>query len=118
MRFASRVLPLSVGPVLLLAGAYHAASSVSAQTLPVDPAARGRELAAEVCSGCHIIDQKQAGVASDGVPTFMSIAARLDKESIETTLLSPAHPVMPEPPLDHRQRSDVLAYIRSLAPDG
>lgn len=118
MRFARRVLPSSLRPVLSFAGAWLVAAAVAAQTLPVEPAARGRELAAELCSGCHVIDPRQAGVATDGVPTFMSIAARLDDESIETTLLSPVHPVMPEPPLDSRQRSDVLAYIRTLAPDG
>lgn len=94
-----------------------AAGAAAAQAQTGDAGSRGAELAAQLCSGCHVIDPRQAGVVIDGVPTFMSIAARLDDRTIEARILAPAHPAMPDPPLDQRQRQDVVAYIRSLAAD-
>jgi mono/diheme cytochrome c family protein len=82
----------------------------------VDPAL-GHDLAARVCSACHLIEPRDAGPVVDGVPTLMSIADALDDAAIETLLLAPSHPAMPEPPLTGPERAQVIAYIRSLASD-
>ncbi|MEZ5863965.1 MAG: hypothetical protein R3D25_07785 [Geminicoccaceae bacterium] len=47
---------------------------LQAQELHGDPRA-GHELAAELCSGCHLIDDRQGGPVADGVPTFAAIDA-------------------------------------------
>lgn len=93
------------------------AGAAAAQAVDDEGLARGRELSGQLCSGCHVVDPRQGGVVSDGVPTFMSIAGQLDDAAIETRLLAPSHPAMPDAPLDREQRRDVVAYIRSLAAD-
>lgn len=79
---------------------------------------RGRALARRFCGSCHLVSPAQRGPVPDGVPTFMAIAARpgLDAKAIEAALIQPPHPLMPDPPLDNRQREDVAAYILSLKP--
>jgi mono/diheme cytochrome c family protein len=93
-----------------------AALPALAQPAP-DPAA-GRELAQKLCRGCHLVAPGQTGPVPDGIPSFMAIAGRqgIDARRIEAALLAPAHPLMPTPPLDTRQRKDVAAYILSLRP--
>jgi len=93
------------------------AGVAAAQAVDDEAVSRGHALAGQLCSGCHVVDPRQGGVVSDGVPTFMSIAGQLDDEAIETRLLAPSHPAMPEPPLDREQRRDIVAYIRTLAAD-
>ncbi len=88
----------------------------SAQQVPGD-AASGLELAGKLCSGCHLIDNRQRGPVVDGVPTFAEIARRLSPAEIERGLLAPTHPVMPQPPLDAKGRADVVAYFATLRPD-
>jgi mono/diheme cytochrome c family protein len=91
------------------------AGAAAAQAVDEEAPRRGHALASQLCSGCHLVDPRQSGVVSDGVPTFMSIAVQLDDMTIETRLLAPSHPAMPDAPLDREQRQDVVAYIRSLA---
>jgi mono/diheme cytochrome c family protein len=85
---------------------------------PAADPARGGVLAAQLCSSCHLVSPRSQGPVPDGIPSFMAIAARpgINSARIETTLLSPPHPVMPSPPLDPRQMRDVAAYILSLRP--
>ena len=93
------------------------AGSVWAETpLGADPAV-GYELAARVCSACHLIEPRHVGPVVDGVPTLMRIAATLDDAEIETLLLAPSHPAMPEAPLSRTELGHLVAYIRSLATD-
>ncbi len=93
------------------------AGAAAAQAVDDEGLSRGHALAGELCSGCHVVDPRQSGVVSDGVPTFMSIAGQLDDAAIETQLLAPSHPAMPDAPLDREQSRDIVAYIRSLAAD-
>ena len=108
-RRARRILValLLAGPALLHGG------PAAAQQVPGDAAA-GFELAGKLCSGCHLIDNRQRGPVVDGVPTFSEIARRLPPDEIERGLLAPTHPVMPEPPLDARGRADIIAYLATL----
>ena len=89
-------------------------SSAGAQEL--GDAERGRELAHQVCSACHVIEPDQNTVAVDGVPSFMAIARGPNgtAESIDSIMLQPTHPEMPTPPLDVRDRGHVISYILSL----
>ena len=110
--------------VRLLVACRLAAGALVALPLPAlaqtpagaDPDA-GYDLAARLCSACHLIEPRHAGPVVDGVPTLMSIADRLDDAEIETLLLAPSHPAMPEPPLTGAERAQVIAHIRSLAGD-
>jgi len=56
-------------------------------------------------------------VDDEGLSRGHELAGQLDDEAIETRLLAPSHPAMPEAPLDREQRRDVVAYTRSPAAD-
>lgn len=83
-----------------------------------DQRERGLALSQKLCQGCHLVSPAQRGPVPDGVPSFMALAERpgVDAPAVEAALLAPPHPLMPDPPLDHRQRQDVAAYILSLRP--
>ena len=113
----ARTLPIVVAVAVCVAGLAGSAGVVAAQTPPGADPAVGYELAARVCSACHLIEPRHAGPVVDGVPTLMGIAATLDDAEIETLLLAPVHPVMPEAPLSRAELEHLVAYIRSLASD-
>ena len=75
----------------------------------------GYDLAARVCSACHLIEPRHAGPVIAGVPSLMQIAESHDDAEIEELLVAPNHPAMPNSPLDREERQHLLAYIRSLA---
>jgi mono/diheme cytochrome c family protein len=83
--------------------------------MPGDPG-RGRELAGQLCSSCHLIGREQGGPVPDGIPSFMAIAARpgLTEDHLLGVLVSPPHPVMPASPFGQQQMRDTAAYILSL----
>lgn len=110
---ARRRAAFALVAVVAVASALPQGALAQAQQVPGDAAA-GLELAGKLCSGCHLIDNRQRGPVMDGVPTFAEIARRLTPDEIQRGLLAPTHPVMPQPPLDARGRADVLAYIGTL----
>jgi mono/diheme cytochrome c family protein len=77
---------------------------------------RGHDLAQTLCSSCHLVDTSQRGPVPDAVPSFMAIAGQpgVTVNRLLSKLLTPPHPAMPEPPLEHLQMQDILAYIVSL----
>jgi hypothetical protein len=103
----------------LLAAACYAVGAVAlpaAAQAPLGPDPEvGYDLAARVCSACHLIEPRHAGPVIDGVPSLMRIAETLDDAEIEDLLVAPSHPAMPESPLDRTEQQHLLAYIRSLA---
>jgi len=112
----ARLRPCSLAAAVWLA-AQGTALPVAAQApLGPDPEL-GFDLAARVCSACHLIGPRHAGPVVDGVPSLMRIAETRDDATIETLLLAPSHPAMPEPPLNRAEREHLLAYIRTLAND-
>ena len=116
-RARARALPIVAAVACGVAGLAGSAGVVSAETpLGADPTL-GYDLAARVCSACHLIEPRHAGPVVDGVPTLMRIAETLDDAEIEAVLLAPGHPVMPEAPLSRVEREHLVAYIRSLATD-
>jgi mono/diheme cytochrome c family protein len=93
------------------------AATTAAFAQPVDPT-QGLELSRQLCRNCHLVSAEQRGPVPDAVPSFMAIAARpgMDAARVEAALISPPHPLMPNPPLTRRQMRDVAAYIVSLKP--
>jgi mono/diheme cytochrome c family protein len=101
--------------LLLPAALVTPMSALAQMGLPAD-AGRGRELARQLCSSCHLVDPEQNGPVPDAVPSFMAIAARpgTSEGDVIEALIGPSHPIMPQPPLDQQQTRDVAAYILSL----
>jgi len=101
--------------ILVLLGA-ASASSASAQMGLADPK-RGQDLAARLCSGCHIVAPGSAVTANADVPTFAAIAGRGDTtaERLAGRIIVP-HPPMPNTQLTVAEMRDIIAYILSLKP--
>jgi mono/diheme cytochrome c family protein len=76
-------------------------------------AAAGRELAAQLCSACHIVGTERVG--SDVAPPFAAIAG--DPGMTLTELhawVGPAHPALPDLALTPGQIADINAYLDTL----
>jgi mono/diheme cytochrome c family protein len=93
-----------------------ATSPASAQVGLAD-AKRGQELAARLCSGCHIVSPGSASTANADIPTFAAIAGRVDTtpERLAGRIIIP-HPPMPNTQLTIAEIRDIIAYIMSLKP--
>jgi cytochrome c len=93
-----------------------AAGPTSAQMGLADTS-RGQELAARLCSGCHIVSPGSAATANPDVPTFAAIAARADTtpERLAGRIIVP-HPPMPNTQLTMTEIRDIIAYIVSRRP--
>ena len=111
-----RLRPWSLAAATWLAALGQALPAAAQAPFGPDPDI-GYDLAARVCSACHLIGPRHAGPVVDGVPSLMRIAATRDDATIETLLLAPGHPAMPEPPLNRAERAHLIAYTRSLAAD-
>lgn len=78
---------------------------------------RGEALAESWCQSCHIIDKRGTGRAVDPAPPFPMIASDPGKTpGYLQQWLSTSHPQMPDFNLGRRDITDLIAYIRSLAP--
>jgi mono/diheme cytochrome c family protein len=79
--------------------------------------AQGEALARRWCASCHVVDK--SAVMRDVPPNFATIAQRpsLSESSLLGWLNAP-HPSMPNFELSRGELSDLVAYIRSLAPRG
>jgi cytochrome c len=101
---------------ILLLCIIPAGEPASAQMGMAD-AKRGQELAARVCSGCHIVSAGSAATANADVPTFAAIAGRPDTtaERLAGRIIVP-HPPMPSTQLTVAEMRDIIAYIMSLKP--
>lgn len=76
--------------------------------------AKGKVLAGQWCSSCHLVSPDQASAKADA-PPFMTIAKRSDKdlERLAVFLIDP-HPKMPNFNLSRQQISDIIGFIRTL----
>lgn len=76
--------------------------------------AKGKALAEQWCSSCHLVSPDQTTAKAD-VPPFMTIAKRSDEdlERLSVFLIDP-HPKMPNFNLSRQQITDILGYIRTL----
>ena len=87
--------------------------SSRAQSGPGD-ARHGHELAARLCTNCHVIDRQASTIRAD-VPSFPTIASRpgISAEHLAGRIIIP-HPAMPGVPLTTAEIRDIVAYILSL----
>ena len=76
--------------------------------------AKGKALAGQWCSSCHLVTPDQTRAKADA-PPFMTIARRSDEEfeRLSVFLMDP-HPKMPNFNLSRQEIADLLAYIRTL----
>ena len=96
---------LSFGPGLAFAGAV---------TSEPDPT-HGKDLAARLCSNCHLVGTNQQEHANVDVPSFREIANKggQTEGAVMANILLPKHP-MPTIPLTRREVGDLAAYIMGL----
>ncbi|MGE3529588.1 MAG: cytochrome c [Methyloceanibacter sp.] len=87
------------------------AGAVTSQPDPV----HGQDLAARLCSNCHLVGAGQQEHANVDVPSFKEIANKTGQTegSITASILLPKHP-MPTIPLTKSEVADLAAYIMSL----
>ena len=106
---ARNLLMLVLLPLLATAPAYGA---------PVTNAPNsqhGKELAARLCSNCHLIGTSEQQQANADVPSFHEIANKEGQSAgaIMAHIMLPKHP-MPTIPLTKSELADLSAYILSL----
>lgn len=75
----------------------------------------GLDLARDLCSSCHVVEENQRSVMLDGVPSFPTLGRSGRTNAQLRVWLSEPHPVMPQMPLSAREVDAVIAYIRSFA---
>jgi len=78
-------------------------------------AARGRQLAVRLCSGCHVVDDAGNAAVPAGIGTFRGIANSPGQsaERISNVLILP-HLPMPDNQLTRDEIQDILAYLETL----
>jgi cytochrome c len=76
---------------------------------------RGHELAARLCTNCHIIDGETSGPIRADVPSFSAISKRAGStaENLAGRIIVP-HPAMPNVSLTAQDVRDLVAYIVTL----
>jgi len=79
----------------------------------------GAELAARLCSNCHLVGEIRQEHANVDVPSFPEIANREGQTagSIKAFIILPKHP-MPTIPLTTSEVGDLAAYIMTLRGSG
>ena len=90
-------------------------SGAMAQGVGADAAA-GKQLALELCSGCHVVAEDQVRPAIDVVPAFAVIANKRETTDfrIRVFLQDTPHPVMPNFIFADDEIENLIAYIFSL----
>jgi mono/diheme cytochrome c family protein len=89
--------------------------AVAGQAMSEPDRARGQQLAARLCSNCHLVGTIQQEHANVDVPSFKEIANKEGQTegAIVASILLPKHP-MPAIPLTNSEIADLTAYIMSL----
>jgi mono/diheme cytochrome c family protein len=91
------------------------AASGSASALVAD-AAHGEKIARRWCAACHLVAPDQKEASADVAP--FAAAARHKTNAELADFLTDPHPKMPNMVLSREEIADLVAYMRSLAPDG
>ena len=96
--------------VFVASGAAFAAPVTSAPN-----SQHGKELAARLCSNCHLVGTSEQQQANADVPSFHEIANKEGQSAgaIMAHIMLPKHP-MPTIPLTKSELADLSAYILSL----
>jgi len=76
---------------------------------------RGRQIAERWCSSCHVVTATGPDGATDGAPTFRSIATdpQYTRSRVFNFLKAP-HPPMPDFQLSNQTIDDLVAYFESM----
>jgi mono/diheme cytochrome c family protein len=108
-----RVVIIVTVPILFAAG-LGLAAPVPGQPDPF----HGKELAQQLCSNCHLVDNQQQQTNAD-VPSFNEIANKEGQTAgtIMAHIMLPKHP-MPTIPLTQSELADLAAYILSMRKSG
>lgn len=104
------------GAVLWLAAILTvAATSVAGAQSAAPGDLDGREIAAKLCSNCHLVDGTGAATPRADVPSFASIAngPHAAPERLAAAIILP-HPAMPGVPLTRAEIQAIIGYIVSL----
>ena len=82
----------------------------------VADAGQGERIARRWCATCHVVanDQKQANA---DVASFAATARHKTNAELAAFLTDP-HPKMPDMSLTREEIADLVAYMRTLAPEG
>ena len=109
----ARIVFILAAPVLLAGGMAMAGPSTN-QPDPI----HGKELAKQLCSNCHLVDNQQVQANAD-VPSFNEIANREGQTAgaVMGHIMLPKHP-MPTIPLTQSELADLAAYIMSMRKSG
>jgi mono/diheme cytochrome c family protein len=108
-----RVVVMASAPLLLVASLGFAAQ------VPVQPDPfHGKELAQQLCSNCHLVDNQQQQTNAD-VPSFNEIGNKEGQTAgaIMAHIVLPKHP-MPTIPLTQSELANLAAYILSMRKSG
>lgn len=105
-----------LGAALLVSTFFLGINAASAQSIPGKPdPAVGAELAAKLCSNCHVSKATSGTPVKADVPTFKEIAnlEGRTEASIAGKIILPAHP-MPTFSLSRTDIAHLVAYVMSL----
>jgi mono/diheme cytochrome c family protein len=105
----TRIVSILAFPVLL-ATELTVAGPVTNQPDPL----HGKELARQLCSNCHLVDNQQQQVNAD-IPSFNEVANKEGQTAgtIMAHIVLPKHP-MPTIPLTRSELADLAVYILSM----
>lgn len=103
-RIVSIAIPVLLATELALAGPV---------TSEPDPF-RGKKLAQQLCSNCHLVDNQQQQINAD-IPSFNEVANKDGQTTgtIMAHIVLPKHP-MPTIPLTQSELADIAVYILSM----
>ena len=101
----------ATGGFLLLGAGLASAGPVTSVPDPV----HGKEVAASLCSNCHLVGSGQQQQANADIPSFHEIANMQGQTAgaIMAHIVLPKHP-MPTIPLTKSELADLAAYIMTL----
>jgi mono/diheme cytochrome c family protein len=105
----ARVVSILAIPVLL-ATEHALAGPVTSEPDPF----RGKALAQQLCSNCHLVDDRQQQINAD-IPSFNEVANKEAQTAgtIMAHIALPKHP-MPTIPLTRSELADIAAYILTM----
>jgi mono/diheme cytochrome c family protein len=100
---------------LSMLGLVVSGGTIAAPLTSAPNSQHGQELAARLCSNCHLVGNPEQQQANADVPSFHEIANKEAQSAgaIMAHIMLPKHP-MPTIPLTKGELADLSAYILSL----
>jgi mono/diheme cytochrome c family protein len=100
---------------LSMLGLVVSGGTIAAPVTSAPNSQHGQELAARLCSNCHLVGNSEQQQVNADVPSFHEIASKDGQSAgaIMAHIILPKHP-MPTIPLTKSELADLAAYILSL----